>query len=388
MSAVSVTVTISVYISAQHAEHDEKSPGVEHTGELKESVPYHWPRIGAGIGEHFEADKCRYHKVILLCDADVDGSHIRTLLLTFFFRHMPQLIELGHIYIAQPPLFLVKKGSRERYVLTEEEMESELMNLGLDGAVLRVIGKDGAEDRVLGKGDLAAVVDIVSKLDQKETQVRRSGMPLADFLTKATGDDATLPHYRVDYGGEVLFFADAEAFDAWRLEAEASVERALKVCEDDATAEDRAESDIVLTELYGAEEVSRLLVRLREFGFTGADFDFASDVTPSDAEEDWPFQVEANKDEHRVLRLRDVPESVRNIGKKGIHVQRYKGLGEMNPEQLWETTMDPDKRTLLRVKLDDMAATDQVFTILMGTEVEPRRQFIEANALAVKQLDV
>ena len=345
--------------------------------------------LGCGIGsDDFNVEKLRYNKIIIMTDADVDGSHIRTLLLTFFFRHMPQLIELGHVYIAQPPLFLVKKGSQERYVLTDEEMETELMNLGLEGASLRVLGQDGAEDRVLSKGDLAAVVDIVTRLDQKEAQVRRSGMPLADFIAKAKGDDATLPHFRVDHGGSSLFFDDAASFDSWRTSEEESAGRSLKVCEDDATAEERAESDIVMTELYGVEEVSRLIVRLREFGFGPGDFDFPSDITPSDAEEDWRFQVEADKDERRLPSLRDVPEAVRTLGKRGIHVQRYKGLGEMNPEQLWETTMDPDKRTLLRVKLDDMGGTDQVFTILMGTEVEPRRQFIEENALAVKQLDV
>ncbi|MAG57915.1 MAG: DNA topoisomerase (ATP-hydrolyzing) subunit B [Planctomycetes bacterium] len=344
--------------------------------------------LGCGIGsDEFDLEKLRYNKIIIMTDADVDGSHIRTLLLTFFYRHMPALIEHGHIYIAQPPLFKVKKGSKERYVLTDEAMDGELMQLGLEGASLRVRSADGGDGRVLSLGDFAAVVDIVSLLDKKEMQVRRSGLSLADFLRRATGDDCALPHYRVDHAGRTHYFTSTEEFDSWRADQEKTAGKDLKVCEDEAAAEERAEADLVLTELYGTDDVSRQLVRLREFGFGPEDFDFASDDTVPDSEE-WRFAVETEKDTRPISRLRDVPDTVRDLGKKGIDVQRYKGLGEMNPDQLWDTTMDPEVRTLLRVKLDDMAGTDQIFTILMGNEVEPRRNFIEENALAVKQLDV
>jgi DNA gyrase subunit B len=344
--------------------------------------------LGCGIGSgDFDITKLRYGKLIIMTDADVDGSHIRTLLLTFFYRHMPELIEQGYVYIAQPPLFRVKKGSQERYVLTEDEMERELMSLGLDSARLEV-RQDGGEPRILTKGDLAAVVDIVSRLDGKEAQVRRSGLGFAEFLAMAEEEGLGLPAYRVDYAGDVRFFRSMDAFDVWRAEQERAGGRTLKVCEDDASAEERAESDVILTEIYGAEEVTRLLLRLREFGFSGRDFDPPADVPISDSSEDWPLLVATDKDSRRQFRLRDVPVAVRVLGKRGIDITRYKGLGEMNPEQLWETTMDPSCRTLLRVRLDDMAETDRIFTILMGNDVEPRRKFIEDNALSVKQLDI
>ncbi len=345
--------------------------------------------LGCGIGSgDFDLEKLRYGKIIIMTDADVDGSHIRTLLLTFFYRHMPALIDEGFVYIAQPPLFRVKKGSHERYVVSEDDMEQELMKLGLQGTQLRVLEHDGVPERLLSSADLAAVVDIVNSLDQKEAQVRRSGMPLADFIMRSRGDDHALPHYRADHDGEAHYFNSADEYDAWRAARESESGRPFKVCEDSASAEERAESDVVLAELYGMEEVSRLLVRLAEFGFSAKDFDFPSDVAQPDAADDWTLLVESEKDSSRLPCLRDVPEVVRRFGKKGIDIQRYKGLGEMNPEQLWETTMDPDTRTLLRVKLDDIGGTDQIFSILMGTEVEPRRAFIEDNALAVKQLDV
>jgi DNA gyrase subunit B len=164
--------------------------------------------------------------------------------------------------------------------------------------------------------------------------------------------------------------------------------RALKVCEDDASAQERADADLVLTEIYGAGEMGRLLLRLREFGFGPAEFDFGSKDRVPDAPDEFQFVVEAEDEKLPAARLRDVPRCIRQLGKKGIDVTRYKGLGEMNAEQLWDTTMDPARRTLLKVKWEDMADTDQIFSILMGNDVEPRRQFIEENALSVKQLDV
>jgi DNA gyrase subunit B len=342
--------------------------------------------LGTGIGsDEFDLEKLRYGKVIIMTDADVDGSHIRTLLLTFFYRHMPKLIESGRVYIAQPPLFRVKKKSQERYVRTEEEMEQELMQLGLEGARLRARG-DG--DRVVEGPPLAALVDVVARLDQKEVQVRRAGLQLGDFLRRASGDELALPHFRVDIRGEVQYVLDASALEALRAARETVLGRPARIAAEDAPAAERAEADLVLTEIYGTKEMSRLLRELRDTGFTVADFDFASSDRVPDSAEEFRFVVETEDDTLAIPRLRDLPRAVRQLGKKGIDVQRYKGLGEMNPEQLWETTMDPRNRTLLRVKLDDVGETDQIFSVLMGNEVEPRRQFIETNALFVKQLDV
>ena len=347
--------------------------------------------LGTGIGgEDFDIERLRYGKIIIMTDADVDGSHIRTLLLTFFYRHMPELIESGHVFIAQPPLFRVKRKNKERYVLTEEQMQAELTTLGLEGTTLTVQATPGHpdEDRVLTGADLAAVVDIVSKLDTKEMVVRRYGDVLGDFLRLARGEEYKLPRFRITYGDNTRFFYEFEEFTAWRAEMEKEAGRAWKVSDDDAPANERSEADAVLTEMFGMPEISRLLLRLREFGFAASDFEFSSDETPPDVADDFRFLVKAGEDSRLIPTLRHLPEVVRSLGKKGIDVQRYKGLGEMNPEQLWDTTMDPARRTLLRVRLDDVAETDQIFSILMGSEVEPRRQFIETNALAAKQLDV
>ena len=347
--------------------------------------------LGTGIGaEDFDLSKLRYGKIIIMTDADVDGSHIRTLLLTFFYRHMPELIENGHIYIAQPPLFRVKRKSQERYVLTEEQMHKELTALGLEGAELRVRGTPAhpQAERVIKGPDLAALVDIMARLDGKELIVRRYGMALPNFLLLAQGEEARLPRFQVTQGAVVQHFYDLDSFAAWRAKAEEQLQRPMKVCDDEALAKDRAEADAVISEMFGMGELSKLLIRLREFGFTSSNFDFSSDETKPDLPDDFPYVVQAGDETRPISCLRELPEAIRTMGKKGIDVQRYKGLGEMNPEQLWDTTMDPKRRTLLRVKLADLAETDQIFTILMGSEVEPRRDFIERNALAVRQLDV
>ncbi len=342
--------------------------------------------LGAGIGtDEFDIEKLRYGKIIIMTDADVDGSHIRTLLLTFFYRHMHELVANGFIYIAQPPLFLVKKRSQLRYVKTEEEMEKELMDLGLAGVTLEVRGASG---RTIGEGDVANIAEIVSKLDQKEAQVRRAGLQLSDFLRRAEGERCQLPVWRGDTAQGTVFFREVADLEAWRQGEETRLGRPVAIANDDAPTEERQQADLVLTEIYGAQDLAKLLQRLHETGFQAKDFDFATGDRIPDASDEFRFVVKAEGDTLPIPRLRDLPKAIRQLGKKGIDVQRYKGLGEMNPEQLWDTTMDPARRTLLKVKLSDLGATDQIFSVLMGSDVEPRRQFIEENALAVTHLDV
>jgi DNA gyrase subunit B len=162
----------------------------------------------------------------------------------------------------------------------------------------------------------------------------------------------------------------------------------MLVCDEDASAKERSDADAVITELFGMTDLSKLVMRLKEFGFSAADYDYATDESRPEIPDDYPYVVQAGDETRAIACLRELPEAIRTMGKKGIDVQRYKGLGEMNPEQLWDTTMDPSRRTLLRVKLADLAETDHIFTVLMGSEVEPRREFIESNALAVRQLDI
>jgi DNA gyrase subunit B len=344
--------------------------------------------LGCGIGsDDFDIAKLRYGKVVIMTDADVDGSHIRTLLLTFFFRHMEQLITGGFVYIAQPPLYRVKKKDKERYVQSEDDMNRELLSLGLEGAVLRTsTGRKGPQIEKKG-ADLADLVEISQKLNQQEVRARRTGMPFGEFLRMAKLPDLALPHLRVVMGAETRFFTDVAEYDTFRQGIERQKGRELKICDDSASSEERAVADLQISEIYGSEDLSKLLVRLAAAGFEARDYLRVDADGPTDPDHP-PFTIEVDGEAQPLFELADLAFAIRSWGKRGIDLQRYKGLGEMNPEQLWATTMDPSKRTLLRVKLEDADETDRAFTVLMGTEVEPRRQFIEENALAVRQLDV
>ncbi len=344
--------------------------------------------LGAGIGsDDFDISKLRYGKIIIMTDADVDGSHIRTLLLTFFYRHMPQLVEQGVIYIAQPPLYRVKKKDKERYVQSDEEMNGELISLGLDGTALDALDRTGKVLHSHQSADIAEIVEIVQKLNALEARARRAGIPFGDFLRLAQGENLTLPRMTVVQNGTTRFFHTAEEYDAFRQALALEKGRDLKICDETATAEERHAADIQVTELYGSDDLSHLLVRLRQAGFGAKDF-LRTDSDGLRDPDHPPLVVRVDDERHPFFELADLPVLIRTLGKRGIDLQRYKGLGEMNPEQLWETTMDPSVRTLLRVKLDDAAETDRAFTVLMGNDVEPRRQFIEENALSVRQLDV
>jgi DNA gyrase subunit B len=344
--------------------------------------------LGCGIGsDDFDIGKLRYGKCVVMTDADVDGSHIRTLLLTFFFRHMPQLIENGYIYIAQPPLYRVKKKDKERYVQTEDDMNRELLALGLEGAILRSgPGRQGQPVEKRG-ADLAELVEVTQRLNQQELRARRTGMSFAEFLRMAKPPDLELPHLRVTMGAEARFFTDVAAYDAFRQELEKKKGRELRVCDESASQEERAVADLTISEIYGSEDLSKLVARLHQAGFEPRDF-LRVDADGVADPDNPRFLLEVEGESVPLNELADLAFTVRSYGKRGIDLQRYKGLGEMNPEQLWDTTMDPSKRTLLKVKLEDADETDRAFTVLMGTEVEPRRQFIEENALSVRHLDV
>jgi DNA gyrase subunit B len=342
--------------------------------------------LGTGIGaDDFNIERLRYGKIIIMTDADVDGSHIRTLLLTFFFRHMPQLIESNKVYIAQPPLFRVKKKNKERYVQTDEDMVKELQELGLEGSELHV--DLNGETRVLADKDLRKLLETVNSLVGCEGRVRRSGERFSDYIRLAEAPEHTLPRYRVESGSETSLMGAAD-FEEFRKTREQELGRPLKIAEDESSAEELAEADVILTEIFGCEEVSRLLIDLEESGFEPHHFSRSSADEPPKEGDKPPFQLVNGDAQASFFTLAELSGVIRKLGKKGIDIQRYKGLGEMNPEQLWETTMDPDVRTLVRVKMDDQGRTDHIFSLLMGSEVEPRRQFIETNALAVTDLDI
>ncbi len=331
--------------------------------------------LGCGIGrEEFNPDKLRYHRVIIMTDADVDGAHIRTLLLTFFYRQMPELIERGHIYIAQPPLYKVKKGKQETYLKDDGELNEYLLRTALDGASLHVTA--GAPPLAS-----AALEDLSRRFVIVMNAVNRIGRRYDRELVEQLIYLPTVDAARL---------ADATAFDTWlgELQTKLNAERGLsdryhlaRVPATDLHPEAirierrthgiAAERHLPLEFFHGAE-----YGRIRELG------ERLDGLLGADA------IVRRGERERPVTGFRQALDWLFEEAKRGQHIQRYKGLGEMNASQLWETTMDAENRRLLRVNIEDVVGADQVFTTLMGDQVEPRREFIEKNALTVENLDI
>ncbi|MCC5842838.1 MAG: DNA topoisomerase (ATP-hydrolyzing) subunit B [Verrucomicrobia bacterium] len=318
--------------------------------------------IGTGIGkDDFNIAKARYHRIIIMTDADVDGLHIRTLILTFLYRQMKELIENGYIYIAQPPLYKIVRRKREEYIQNDNELTRILMELGTDGIVAK--GADGEE--LLDTEALKNVLMQLSKLEPLIDLVRRKQIDPADYLAQRR-EDGSLPLYAIMCGSgkeKVTRYAfDEEELRAINEHFEGEGRPFLYV---DIQSNKRIQEQMDVLATMGVDS-SRLL--------SGEDALFTL------------HEGEEKVDE--VVHLMDLLQKIRDLGKKGMTIQRYKGLGEMNPAQLWETTMDPAKRRLVKVVLEDAIKADQIFTILMGDEVAPRRDFIEANALNVRNLDI
>ena len=331
--------------------------------------------LGCGIGrEDFDPDKTRYHRIIIMTDADVDGSHIRTLLLTFFYRQMPELIERGYIYIAQPPLYKVKRGKQEQYVKDDAELDALLLATAIDGAALHV----NPEAPPLGGPALEALARRYMEVQAIVTRLsRRYDARLLQELVAAPAVDAA-------------HFADNQWIETWtadmqrRLNAAGDIARRYRLQVKRNTAGQPVRINFIRTEHGGDIEKhlqreffdSAEYRRIAEFGRTQADLlGTGAYVTRGEARQDvGDFQQAMNW--------------LLEQARKGQAIQRYKGLGEMNPDQLWETTVNPESRRLLQVRIEDAVAADDIFTTLMGDAVEPRREFIEKNALSVANLDV
>lgn len=333
--------------------------------------------LGCGIGrDEFDPDKLRYHSVVIMTDADVDGSHIRTLLLTFFFRQMPELLERGHVFIAQPPLYKVKKGKQERYVKDDEELNAYFMELALKEASVDDAG-NAIDGEVLAEL-LGRVDDAYGRLER----VRRKLPPevshwllrLPQVRADMLGDEKTMQAWADDYRERLVSVAEAGAVHA------IDVSLALD-------PEHQTYDVIVQVMIKGVTET----YRLNNGFFTGGDYlvlgALANDLGQLLQGEE-PGMVRRGERQQPVEHFVEVYDWLLSEAKRGVDIQRYKGLGEMNPEQLWETTMDPEVRRMLRVTVEDAIGADQMFTTLMGDQVEPRREFIESNALAVVNLDV
>ncbi len=334
--------------------------------------------LGTSIGaEYFDIEKLRYDKVILMCDADVDGSHIRTLLLTFFFRHMRPLIEAGHIYVAQPPLFKIKQRKKELYVNSEREMNQALAQMGLGGAQVQVNSK------TLEESEVQKLLQLLEEMEHHRDALEKRGYPFGDFLGYRR--EGKLPLYQVRYEGQGQFFYDDEQLNEFiRTESERKgVEQLPVYSEDDMFgAEEEREPGIELFELHEVRDIEKTLLGITEMGFSAEQYVQQS----ADAE---PIKLISDGEQTPVGGLQDLLTQIREIGRKGLtDIQRFKGLGEMNPEQLWDTTMNPETRTLLQVKLEDYVKSDRIFSVLMGSSVRHRREFIEKHALEVKNLDI
>ena len=323
--------------------------------------------LGTGIGrDEFNISKLRYHKIVIMTDADVDGAHIRTLLLTFFYRQMPELIEGGYLYIAQPPLYKVMRGKSEVYLKDQAAMEEYLIQQGTDGAQLL----QGNGETILGQ-DLVRVVEEARQLkrvlDAFPTHYPRH------ILEQSAIAGAFVPG-AVDANLQAVADKVAARLDLIALEYERGWQGRI--------TQDRGFR--LARILRGVEEVRTLdgpMLRSGEARKTGS---FTESLQ---AVYDKPAQLVRKDRKQWIHGPLDLLNAILEEGEKGLTLQRYKGLGEMNPDQLWETTLDPDARTLLQVKVDDMTEADDLFTKLMGDVVEPRREFIQQNALSVENLD-
>jgi len=339
--------------------------------------------FGCGIGvDNFNIDKLRYHKIIIMTDADVDGSHIRTLLLTFFYRHMPQLIENNYIYIAQPPLYRVKRKKKIRYIKSEAEMDGYLLDLGCGDVQLRLASHSDslADDEV--KTLRKAILDVEVLIET----IERKGIPFREFMG-AKDSEGHLPRYLVQLQEETKYVYSEDEIASFKeaneAEQRAQFDKALEATPEEELTEEMKifhPKPLHYIELFEHEKLTKLKDQLSSFGFT-----FEQYVK---AEGKLLDIIDEEENETPVYTLKEAIDFLRVNGRRGMEIQRYKGLGEMNADQLWETTMDPTVRTLIQVTIPDAVAADQMFTMLMGEEVAPRRNFINSHALSVKNLDI
>jgi DNA gyrase subunit B len=324
--------------------------------------------LGAGIGkEEYDIHRLRYHRIIIMSDADVDGSHIRTLLLTFFYRHMPEVIERGHLYIAQPPLFKVAEGKNEVYIKNEETFNRYLMDraIGKSEVIVQSTGKKMSGKRL---GTLLEKMGVYYDLMKR---VQRKGYPLS--LLNALLEQGIRNKSTFEDKGKVVDLQKRlrkngfEVFDLhWDEEHNLY---GFEVQESNGGRDQRGKVDWDLIASVEYRNIFQIYQEMKE-------------MAPP------PYLLMEKGKQVTFDQAEGLIQSVHQLGREGLSIQRYKGLGEMNPGQLWETTMNPEKRTLLKVRIEDAIEADEIFSILMGDEVEQRRQFIEENALFVQRLDI
>lgn len=339
--------------------------------------------LGCGIGtDGFHLEKLRYHKIIIMTDADVDGSHIRTLLLTFFYRHMLSLVENNFIYIAQPPLYRITRKKVSRYIHSEKEMDDYLLELGLSDVKIKLVNQSDFLDKEKAEALLKKILEVESFIGR----IERKGISFREFMA-SRNSQGILPRFQIDLVDGARFAYSSDEFEAMKI----ADEEMQKIRHEKTLASIPAEevtpemqvfrpSRLHFIELYEEDYLQSLIEGLKAFDLDMNHYSIADGILIEIVEEEDKI--------HQFATLREVIDFLRVNGRKGIEIQRYKGLGEMNADQLWETTMDPTKRTLIKVTLPDVVAADHMFTMLMGEDVPPRRAFIEQHALSVKNLDV
>jgi len=328
--------------------------------------------IGAGIGkEEFDINKVRYGKIIIMTDADVDGAHIRTLLLTFFYRQMEQLIEKGYVYIAQPPLYKVTKDKKEIYIDTDEQLENYLLENVVNNISLTCI----KTKTVFTGKDLYDILKDLIELNSLFERLKRKKISFDDYVSFQSKGKIPIYRIKIEDNKVSFIYTDSE----WKKFKKEFLEKGGETAGE--------ELGKIVKDLWEFKRIEILQKKLENSGINIIE-SYKQSEKPVFLIKTNPAPKSGTSDTYELLGIPQLIETVKNISRKNVTIQRYKGLGEMNPEQLWETTMNPEKRKLLKIRLEDVASTDKIFTTLMGDKVEPRREFIETHALEVKNLDI
>jgi len=333
--------------------------------------------IGCGFAEEWDISKARYHKIVIMTDADVDGAHIRTLLLTFFYRKMPELIEKGYVYLAQPPLYKVERKKKIEYVLTDGEMTQKLLFLGLDDMTVK-----RANGEALDNEAARALLELLAEIETAEKTIERRGLSVKQLLDHRDAE-GVVPRYVMIRGAgdtaQIEYAADEDAFKARVAALQQEMQTTIDIGATRVeTYHPTDQMEFRWLEMYRASLLRKQMESLKGMGFSVEDY-LGESGKVATLEEDGVAQD--------VKSLPDLLEAIRARGRKGMSIYRFKGLGEMDAPELFDTTMNPAKRHMLRVQLSDAVKADQMFSLLMGDEVEPRRRFIEDNALNVRNLD-
>ncbi|MHC5022971.1 MAG: DNA gyrase subunit B [Planctomycetota bacterium] len=349
--------------------------------------------LQCGIAEDFDLAKLRYGRIVIMTDADVDGSHIRTLLLTFFFRQMPELIRTGRVYLAQPPLYQVTRDRKSQYVLNEKAMAAVLTELALGSSVFSTRDEEGQQLKRVDGDDLARLVQHLSRLQDLVAIAERRGLPFTQLLETRDQD----PDGRHRLPSHRLSWPEGETFCWSSDQASQLIQQRGLILDDLGSVASRGDAHrdklATLRELHENRELDHLFGELARFGLSIDDYGLVQEesVTGEKLPTRYAWIVDPGTDKESVLKVPNIPSilaTLHEVGRRGIEVKRFKGLGEMNPEELWNTTMDPEQRTMLRVTWDTASDADLLFATLMGENVETRRAYIEDHALEASNLDI